>query len=62
MRIKRFTHLIFFISLSLGVLASCQKDSDVKDNSALKTSLAADSAAALSPGNFWQQAAYYHLH
>jgi hypothetical protein len=53
MRIKRFTHLVFFISLSfMAVLASCQKDSDVKDNSALKTSLAADSTAALSPGNF----------
>ena len=50
MRNRRFTYLIFFIMLCfMAVLASCQKDSDVKDNSATKTSLAADSSA--SPAN-----------
>ncbi|ASU33153.1 hypothetical protein MuYL_1255 [Mucilaginibacter xinganensis] len=34
------------------MLSSCQKDSDVKDNSALKASIAADSIATSSPGNF----------
>ena len=53
MRKRRFTHLLLSLTIAfMAVLASCQKDSDVKENSALKTSLAADSLAALSPGNF----------
>ncbi len=50
---NRFTYLIFSFTLCLMVvLASCQKDADVKDNSTVKTSLSADSSLALSPGNF----------
>jgi hypothetical protein len=53
MRNKRFTYLLFFITIAfMAVLASCQKDSDVKEDSALKASIAADSAAISSPGNF----------
>jgi len=51
MRNWRFTYLISFIMLCfVAVLASCQKDSDVKDNSATKASLTADSTS--SPTNF----------
>jgi hypothetical protein len=53
MRKKRFTYLLLSLTIAfMVVLASCQKDSDVKDNSALKTSVATDSLTALSPGNF----------
>ncbi|MGZ3871540.1 MAG: hypothetical protein ACXVJD_01410 [Mucilaginibacter sp.] len=36
----------------MAVLSSCQKDTDVKDNSAIKTSLNVDSSLTASPGNF----------
>src|ERR1700761_7525755 len=51
MRIKRFTHLLFSLVIALVVvLASCQKDNDVRNDPALKANIA-DSAAASSPGN-----------
>jgi hypothetical protein len=53
MHIKRFTHLLFSITIAFtAMFASCQKDSDVKDSSALKASLSADSAVTSSPANF----------
>jgi hypothetical protein len=53
MRKRSFTHFIFSVTIAfMAMFASCQKDTDVKDNSALKTSLAADSTVALLPGNF----------
>jgi len=51
MRGKRFTYLIYFcVAALMAVLASCQKDSDVKDDAAKKMSVA-DSTAAASPAN-----------
>ena len=51
MRGKRFTYLMyFFVAALMAVLASCQKDSDVKDDAATKTNIA-DSTVALSPAN-----------
>ena len=42
--------MYFFVAALMAVLASCQKDSDVKDDAATKTNIA-DSTAALSPAN-----------
>ncbi len=51
MRNRRFTYLFISFTIALfAVLASCQKDSDVKDSSALKAAVI-DSSAASSPGN-----------
>ncbi len=49
---KKFTYVYVVLTiLMLGLLASCQKDNDVKDP-AEKTSLSADSSILAAPGNF----------
>jgi len=53
MRGKRVTNLMFSLAIALlTVFASCQKDSDVKEDAVLKASISADSTVNLSPGNF----------
>ncbi|MGN6398740.1 MAG: hypothetical protein ACTHMI_24445 [Mucilaginibacter sp.] len=50
MRGKRFTYLLsLFVITFMAVFASCQKDSDVKDSSAAKTSVA--DSVVMSPAN-----------